>query len=46
MTTRHPELTALVARLRAGQPRPRLKWSELLAQVRTTRAAAPDQAAR
>lgn len=40
-TTRHPELTALVARLRAEHPRPSTRWSELVGQIRAARAAAP-----
>jgi len=30
----HPELTALVHRLRQQQPRPKMRWSELVARVR------------
>jgi hypothetical protein len=32
--SRHPELTALVHRLRREQPRPSRRWSELVAWVR------------
>jgi hypothetical protein len=35
--SRHPQLTALVHRLRRERPRPTLRWSELLTQVRATR---------
>ena len=47
MSDRHPELTRLVARLRSEQPRPRRRWSELLAQVRANRPGTePDRFAR
>jgi len=35
--SRHTELTELVERLRAEHPRPRLRWSELIARVRASR---------
>lgn len=35
--TRHPELTALVERLRDEQPRPSIRWSELVGRIRTAR---------
>lgn len=48
MSTRHPELTALVERLRREQPRPRRRWSGLLDQLRVARSSgnASDQATR
>jgi hypothetical protein len=40
--TRHPQLDALVKRLREEHPRPTMRWSELVERVRRER----DQAGR